>query len=95
MVSTMNREFFQVKANREVDRLIERGVFSAEHEAEIRNFVRRSYAADCSVLLVASSGGMLGLGIASFAGAYCVRLSGKLSSLQGKLKGDHASETIV
>ena len=81
VVNRMNKVFFQVKADAEVDRLIQQGVFTPAQEPAIRGFVRRTYVNDCIVLIYGLGTGLLALGVALITAAFCVWTSYRLSKL--------------
>lgn len=86
----MNNVFFQPKADAEVDRLIEKGLFTQEQESEIRGFVRRLYISDCSILFIGTGTVAIALGISLLSVAYSLKTSVQLSILSRRFEAEQA-----
>jgi len=88
LVTRMNNVFFQPRADAEVDRLIEKGLFTQEQEGEIRGFVRRLYISDCSILILGIGAGAITLGISLLSVAYSLKTSVQLSILSQRFEAE-------
>lgn len=93
IATRMNKVFFQPRADAEVGRLMEKGVFTQEQEDEVRGFVRRLYVSDCLILSLGFGAGVIVLGISLLSIAYSLNTSVKLSILSRRFEAGQADAT--